>query len=95
MNKTERWIHRIPAMMSDEEKLAIYKLAGTIKNSDILEIGSWTGGSTILLAKGVKNGQIYAIDPHNNKWQDRKLFEEFDVKDNIFDVFTKMLKIWC
>jgi predicted O-methyltransferase YrrM len=48
-------------MLHYEEGLTLFYLAKT--SLPIVEIGSWIGGSTILLAQACKE-TIYAIDPH-------------------------------
>jgi predicted O-methyltransferase YrrM len=57
------------ALLAPNEGWFLYNLAKETKG-DIIEIGSYVGGSTIILAKGLKNPyKVYAIDPHivNNK----------------------------
>jgi predicted O-methyltransferase YrrM len=58
------------------------------KNGAIVEIGSWRGKSTVLLAQGALSGQkptIYAVDPHTGGLEKRNIimltFYEF--KNNI------------
>lgn len=55
----------VPALMSKRELPALYKIAETI-DGNVIEVGSWKGGSTIVIASGLKSGKIYAIDPHKN-----------------------------
>jgi MMP 1-O-methyltransferase len=44
----------------------LYSIAGQIKTKGvILEISSWKGESTFCLAKGLKNGKLFAMDLFN------------------------------
>jgi len=70
---TKKEIHRLmiknKALLTPNEGWFLYNLAKKTEG-DIIEIGSYIGGSTISLAKGLKNPyKVYAIDPHivNNK----------------------------
>lgn len=51
-----------------KEKRELWDLAMRTGAGTIVEIGSFEGYSTIILAKGLSgNGCVYAIDPHTNK----------------------------
>ena len=69
----------------DIEGRALYKLAKETK-SNIVEIGSWKGRSTIWLAKGYEEGyskgHVYAVDPHqstdtHSKEKESNTFKDF------------------
>ena len=51
-----------------QEKLLLWNLAGVVRSGAVVEIGSFEGYSTIILAKAIKAshsaGEVYAIDPH-------------------------------
>jgi len=74
-----------------KEKRVLYSLAKSCpKETVIVEIGSWKGLSTIVLAKGAQKGnknKIYAVDPHTGSPEHHKklgavwTFDEF--KKNI------------
>ena len=52
--------------LSDNEALGLYAVANRLgRNSKVVEIGSWQGKSTYCIAKGLKKGKVYAIDPFN------------------------------
>lgn len=56
----------IDGWLTPGEAIGLYKTAHQLpKNSVIVEIGSWQGKSTFCLAKGIRSGKIYAIDPFN------------------------------
>lgn len=61
-------ILQIPGMLTPSEAEFLYHLGQRAPgNSVIVEIGSWKGKSTILLARGsmtVGGSKVYAIDPH-------------------------------
>ena len=65
----------------------LYSLAKKCNGSGVIvEIGSWKGRSTVLLAKGSKAGQrvrIYAIDPHEGSAEDERLNTFSEFKKNI------------
>ncbi len=50
------------------EKLCLWNLARQVQEGAVVEIGSFHGYSTILLAKALADhGKVYAIDPHSGK----------------------------
>lgn len=56
----------IEGWLTDKEAYGLYSIARQVKNNGIIvEIGSWKGKSTYCIAKGLKNGKIFAIDPFN------------------------------
>ncbi|MFN8207210.1 MAG: class I SAM-dependent methyltransferase [Bacteroidales bacterium] len=56
----------IDGWLTDNEAYGLYNLATKLPlNSTLVEIGSWKGKSTFCLAKGLRKGKIYAIDPFN------------------------------
>ena len=56
----------IEGWLSEKEAFGLYSIANKLgAGSTIVEIGSWKGKSTYCLAKGLKNGKIFAIDPFN------------------------------
>jgi predicted O-methyltransferase YrrM len=59
-----RRYRQIEGWLSLEEAEALYKTASRLPDgSTIVEIGSWKGKSTYCLARGLRKGQIIAIDP--------------------------------
>lgn len=56
----------IDGWLTDQEALGLYNIASRLSaNAVIVEIGSWQGKSTYCIAKGLKTGEIFAIDPFN------------------------------
>jgi predicted O-methyltransferase YrrM len=52
--------------LTDQEALGLYLAARkTGRHATVVEIGSWQGKSTYCLAKGLRSGKVYAIDPFN------------------------------
>jgi predicted O-methyltransferase YrrM len=59
-------LDRIEGFLSLNEAAALYRFAASLhRNSTIIEIGCWKGKSTYCLAKGLRLGKIYVIDPFN------------------------------
>ncbi len=57
----------VEGWLSDGEASALYDLAHACREGPIVEIGSWKGKSTTILALASKAGHkalVYAIDPH-------------------------------
>ena len=74
-------IRTLPAVMTQSERATLFRYAQEC-NGDAIEIGSWLGGSTIIIAKALKNGKVFAIDPHkngmeHNEWKIKDTFNEF------------------
>ncbi|MFM7859003.1 MAG: class I SAM-dependent methyltransferase, partial [Flammeovirgaceae bacterium] len=80
----------IDGWLTNYEALGLYSYASKLPvKSVIVEIGSWKGKSTYCLAKGLKSGKIYAIDPfdasgeaesavaYNEKRGEQSLYEQF------------------
>ncbi|MBC7851046.1 MAG: class I SAM-dependent methyltransferase [Chitinophagaceae bacterium] len=59
-------VHDIDGWLSNNEALGLYSVAGKLnENAVVVEIGSWQGKSTYCIARGLKSGQVFAIDPFN------------------------------
>jgi len=85
----EGWLAEIEAIM-------LFRTAHRLPpNSTIVEIGSWTGQSTLCLAKGLTRGsQIIAIDPFDgtglaDHYAD---FKERKGENSLYDVFIENMK---
>src|SRR3989344_134245 len=60
----KKMIIKYSAILTVNEADLLYQIAKEIKGN-IVEIGSYAGGSTIILAKGLQEPyKVYAIDPH-------------------------------
>lgn len=54
----------VQGWLTPGEAFCLYHYATKLsKNAVIVEIGSWKGRSTYCLAKGLKSGKVFAIDP--------------------------------
>jgi predicted O-methyltransferase YrrM len=57
---------KIDGWLSQSEATGLYLTASMLPPAAVIvEIGSWQGKSTFCLAKGLRSGKIYAIDPFN------------------------------
>lgn len=74
MNKLSRYLIRkkinnyrqIEGWLTPDEALGLYTVAHKLpKEATVVEIGSWQGKSTYCIAKGLRSGKVYAIDPFN------------------------------
>lgn len=85
----------IEGWLTDNEGYGLYSIAGKIKkNGVIVEIGSWKGKSTFCLAKGLKNGKIFAIDPFNAKGEpgSKDIYEQTKGDKPLIDQFKDTMK---
>ncbi len=61
--------HLIDGFLMDDEAIALHEASKSIvkKNPTIVEIGSWQGKSSIVIASGLKKnqGKLYCVDPFN------------------------------
>lgn len=56
----------IHGWLSTNEAIGLFQLANRLPSSAlVVEIGSWQGKSTTCLARGLKSGKLFAIDPFN------------------------------
>lgn len=76
-------VSKVEGFLSDDEGLLLYRLAKTLNEANIVEIGSWKGRSTIWLGKAAKksNSHVYAIDPHTGSPEHRTMFGRVDTYD--------------
>lgn len=92
---TEKFVQKFSAMLTIDEANLLFNLA---KNSDkkgvIVEIGSYKGGSTIILAKGSDAGEkniVYTVDPHTPKPEEYKIGTE-NIPKNVKPIFLANIK---
>jgi predicted O-methyltransferase YrrM len=76
----------LPSLMSMKERELLFKSSNKVEGNAI-EIGSWMGASTIIIASGLRNGKIYAVDPHKGT----TAHDANSVKDT-FQIFTDNIK---
>jgi MMP 1-O-methyltransferase len=82
----------INGWLSKYEAIGLNQIARRLTgNAIVVEIGSWQGKSTFCIAKGLKQGKVYAIDPFNADGGDDKnstveyLRQKGD--DDLLDIF--------
>jgi predicted O-methyltransferase YrrM len=59
--------------------------------STIVEIGSWKGKSTYCLAKGLRSGTVYAIDPFNSAGEEgsAQVYQQKSANEDLLSVFKE------
>lgn len=88
---------KIEGWLTDNEALGLYLLAGKVeKNGVVVEIGSWKGKSTFCLAKGLKSGKVFAIDPFNAEGEEdsKRTYDQLRGEIPLFDQFMNTLKTY-
>ncbi|MFT3705740.1 MAG: class I SAM-dependent methyltransferase [Agriterribacter sp.] len=95
----------IDGWLTDKEAQGLYIVASKLPaNASVVEIGSWQGKSTYCIAKGLKSGVIYCIDPfnadggmdvqsqdeYNRKKGSKDLLESFSENMQQLDVINKL-----
>ena len=90
--RIERLYYSIfPQLLLPTEACALYKLAKE-STGPIVEIGSYVGGSTVILAEGSARGnkvEVYAIDPHlgylseGHLYPDTKAAFEYNIRKTV------------
>ncbi len=105
MNKIKRYLtlrkikdyKSIDGWISPDEAFGLYAIAKKLgAKSTVVEIGSWQGKSTYCIAKGIKSGTVYAIDPFNADGGSDTASTEIYAKQksgkNLLDVFLNNMK---
>ena len=85
----------IQGWLSPNEALGLFKTAAKVpKNGRIVEIGSWKGKSTYCLAKGLKSGTIFAIDPFDASGENESavVYEKEKGTTPLLNQFTERMK---
>ena len=78
---------QIPSLMAKKELFTLYETSKLSKGNAV-EIGSWIGGSTIVMARGMGNNRIvYAVDPFMNTQAHRN-----NQVDDTFDMFRNNIR---
>lgn len=86
---------KIEGWLTENEAVGLYLMAANLeKDSVIVEIGSWKGKSTYCLARGLKSGKIFAIDPFNAEGEvgSKETYENTKGEIPLFDQFINTLK---
>lgn len=95
---TEIVIEQIPTLLTDDEAYFLFSFPPFIPSGGVIvEIGSYLGGSTIIMARGsmkARKGKVYAIDPHDYPNKRVKGGSVEDTSRIIYDRFTKNI-IWA
>src|SRR5690606_35850245 len=87
----------IQGWLMDQEAAHLYHYARKLSqgtDNTIVEIGSWKGKSTMCLAKGLRNGFVFAIDPFNSAGEDgsKETYESHVGDENLMDTFLINMK---
>ena len=88
LKKALEYSNKAEGFLSPNEQVTLFSKALNVKGA-IVEIGSWKGKSTIMLAYGsiAGNGnKVYAIDPHTGR---PDVPEEYLKIDTFQELFTK------
>lgn len=92
LQKIKKQLEKIDVLLSPQEQEFLYATSREIKVPGVIvEIGSRTGGSTILLGSGSKENEnkiVYAIDPHYGTYMHKGFSEQGQDLDT-FEEFTK------
>jgi predicted O-methyltransferase YrrM len=85
----------IEGWLSEREAFGLYDIAARLDaNSTVVEIGSWKGKSTYCLAKGLKDGMIFAIDPFNAEGEpgSKEIYEQTKGTIPLFEQFQNTFR---
>jgi MMP 1-O-methyltransferase len=91
----------IDGWLTKNEALGLYEIARQLpKEALAVEIGSWQGKSTYCIAKGLRRGKVYAIDPFNadtgpSDGQNVKTYEERMGGKNLLNIFQSNMTKLC
>ncbi|HZY81119.1 MAG TPA: class I SAM-dependent methyltransferase [Cyclobacteriaceae bacterium] len=81
---------RIDGWLSLNEAYHLYVGAQSLPaNATVVEIGSWKGKSTYCLAKGLRSGTVYAIDPFNSDGEEgsKQVYEKKAANEDLLNEF--------
>lgn len=85
----------IEGWLTEYEAQSLYQMARRLRNvnSTIVEIGSWKGKSTYCLAKGLRSGTVYAIDPFDGSGEPGsfELYQQSKGTTPLLDQFTRSM----
>ena len=85
----------IEGWLTEYEAQSLYQMARRLRNQNsiIVEIGSWKGKSTYCLAKGLRNGTVYAIDPFDGSGEPGsfELYQQKKGSTPLLDQFTRTM----
>jgi len=88
------------ARVTVDEARLLDRLAAERQNGVIVEIGSYKGGSTVVLAKADRRNRVYAIDPHTgikpnpiSSWQSfSENLKKHDVSEQVVPIVKTSLE---
>ena len=86
----------IDGWLTDKEAYGLYNISGKLPEKGVVvEIGSWKGKSTYCIAKGLKKGVIFAIDPFNAEGEagSKEIYEENKGTQPLIDQFQDNMKL--
>jgi predicted O-methyltransferase YrrM len=88
---------KIEGWISPDEAIGLFSIAKRLgPNAKVVEIGSWQGKSTFCIAKGLKSGLVYAIDPFNGDGGEdaasTDVYSKESSNKNLLNIFLSNMK---
>ena len=85
----------IEGWLTEYEAQSLYQMARRLRKQDstVVELGSWKGKRTYCLAKGLRNGTVYAIDPFDGSGEPGsfELYQQSKGLTPLMDQFTRTM----
>ena len=85
----------IEGWLTSAEATGLFQIAERLlKNSTVLEIGSWKGKSTWCISQGLKKGTLHCIDPFNAAGEEgsKEIYEKTKGNNSLLEQFQNNMK---